>query len=115
VDYAPDDKEIREIRDKEDANLIGSYIEIPGMEPGADESIHMPTLDIDFPCHLRESETPGHFHLLIDKPMPWHRYKALLAAMVDAGLLEEGYVNASIQRGATFLALKPWKGGKGGN
>ncbi len=68
---------------------------------------HRPVLDFDFPARLLPSSTEGHFHLLIDKPMSWEVYSALLVAMKDAGLLEEGYVNAALRRGYTAVRL-PW-------
>lgn len=76
--------------------------------------VHFPVLDIDFPCRLVESETPGHHHLFIDKAVTWDAYVGVLAALAAAGIIEPGYANASIARGATFVALKPWKN-KGGD
>lgn len=64
---------------------------------------HAPILDLDFPCHVVESSTPGHSHLYIDKRMSWWKYRRLLKALWKAGLIEEGYYRASVQRGATHL------------
>lgn len=66
---------------------------------------HLPALDIDLPCQLRPSSTPGHFHLLIDHPVRWCDYVDLLHALAACGIVEPGYVSASIERGATFLRL----------
>jgi hypothetical protein len=65
---------------------------------------------ISFACPVRlvPSETKGHFHLYIDHPLTWKRYEKLLLAL-SGSLLEGGYVNASIERGMTRLALHPWK------
>jgi len=83
-----------------EANLITSIV--------ADNSgMHRPVLDIDVPCVLVPSSTPGHFHLYIDKPMSWKTYHALLCALGEAGILEGGYVGASIERGHTAVRL-PW-------
>lgn len=65
--------------------------------------MHAPTLDIDVPCYLVESTTPGHFHLYIDVAMRWEQYAQLLVAMRKAGILNAGYVDLSLQRGATHL------------
>lgn len=108
-DYDPQVDEQRYIvEDTAMANLVGSYVE-GGNHPADPEAVHMPALDIDFSCELRESETPGHFHLLIDKPMPWADYAKLLNVLGEVGILEWGYVDASLERGATYLALHPWK------
>lgn len=109
VDYEPGDAEVREIVPKERANLVSSYVDESVWEWGDEAALHMPTLDIDHKCHIRESETPGHYHLLIDVPMLWSDYKKLLEVMADVGILEQGYVKASIERGSTFLARQPWK------
>lgn len=71
--------------------------------------VHRPTLDLDMPVKVYPSETPGHHHLVIDHPMPWDDYRRLLEVMADVGLLERGYVNASIGRGHTSIATRPWK------
>jgi len=68
---------------------------------------HAPVLDIDLPCHLEPSSTPGHFHLFIDKPMPWSAYVKVLEVLAEAGILQRGYADASIERGATYVRL-PW-------
>lgn len=68
---------------------------------------HYPVLDLDLPVYVVPSSTPGHSHLYIDHLMTWEKYVALLRALADAGLVEEGYVKASIARGHTALRL-PW-------
>lgn len=69
--------------------------------------VHAPVIDLDFPCELIPSTTEGHFHLVMDRYVPWEAYKKLLAALADAGLVEEGYVRASIARGYSTARL-PW-------
>jgi hypothetical protein len=66
---------------------------------------HAPALDLDFPCRLVPSSTPGHFHLYIDKPMSWRKYKKLMKALVKAGLLEKGYYRASVAREGSDLRM----------
>lgn len=86
--------------DVAEANVITSMTDY-------DYSRHRPVLDIDLPVTLIESSTPGHYHLLIDKPMSWATYSALLEALAAAGVVERGYAEASITRGHTAVRL-PW-------
>lgn len=69
------------------------------------EPLHRPVLDIDFPAKLIPSSTEGHFHLYLDKEMTWEQYEKLLLALVEADILEPGYVSASIARGHTCVRL----------
>jgi hypothetical protein len=68
---------------------------------------HAPVLDIDVPIGIVPSSTPGHCHLYIDVRMSWRQYKRMLKAMAAAGVLEEGYVKASIRRRHTAVRV-PW-------
>jgi len=78
------------------ANCVGSKL--------ADGSgMHAPALDIDWPCQLIESSTPGHFHLYIDKRLTWAQYVKVLNVLAEVGILEQNYVAASIRDGATIL------------
>lgn len=72
------------------------------------ENVHRPVLDIDFPVKLVPSSTEGHFHLYLDKEMPWSTYKNLLNALAAAGIIEKGYAAASIARGYSTVRL-PWE------
>lgn len=87
--------------DIDKANLLSS--EASGIFAG----LHRPVLDIDFPAKLVPSSTPGRFHLYLDIDMPWADYEKLLKVMAEVGVLEPGYVAASIERKATFVRL-PW-------
>lgn len=69
--------------------------------------LHCPVLDIDIPAFLIPSSTPGHSHLYIDHPMKWRKYKRLLRALARAGIVEKGYVKASIYRKHTAVRV-PW-------
>ena len=82
-----------------EANLITSAV-----DPSA--KYHQPTLDIDLPCRLVPSQTEGHFHLYIDLPNPltWPEYAELLGALADAGIIQEGFADASLYR--QFSALR---------
>ena len=64
---------------------------------------HAPTLDIDMYCALHGSTTPGHFHLYIDKPMSWVDYVKLLTTLRDVGIIQPGYCDLSLARGASYL------------
>ena len=74
-------------------------------------NIHAPALDIDFPATLVPSSTPGHFHLYLDCPMPWRRYRRLLRALARAGIIERSWYKAAVYRRATHLRIRPNKGG----
>lgn len=75
------------------------------------DGLHAPALDIDMPCRLVESRTPGHFHLYIDKPMKWWRYRILLRVLAWVGIIEKGYYRASRDRKMTMLRwnLDQWE------
>lgn len=90
-----------ETTDLDQATTITSKIE------GALGLMHKVVLDIDLPCRLIESSTPGHYHLYIDTPVPWIGYRNLLDALAAAGIIQPGYANASRDRGYTRLRL-PW-------
>lgn len=64
---------------------------------------HVLRVDIDHPCKLVESSTPGHFHLYVDKPMRPEQMWNLLFEMANAGIVEEGFAAVSAKRGAAFL------------
>lgn len=72
-----------------------------------DLSLHKPILDIDLSVKVVESSTPGHHHLYIDKEMSWDDYELLLRALTVVGILEPGYLQASIDRKHTSVRL-PW-------
>lgn len=69
---------------------------------------HTVAIDVDWPVHAIPSSSPGHYHLWIDcPPMPWWRYRRLLRALKQAGVIEPGYYSAAVARRATHLRL-PW-------
>lgn len=92
----------------EDAEVISSLM-VPknSEEPGPKFPRHKVILDIDFPAQLIPSSTPGHYHLYIDKEMSERAYFNLVAAFVQAGIIEQGYLGASERRGYTSARL-PW-------
>lgn len=88
---------------KSDAQVVSSEIYGVSLISG----LHSPALDIDVPAWLIPSSTPGHSHLYIDAPMTWWTYKRLLKALAAAGIIEKGYLKASLKRGRTDLRV-PW-------
>jgi hypothetical protein len=71
------------------------------------DGMHSVMLDIDHRAAVIPTSTPGHHHLYIDVAVPWDKYLRLMEVMADCGLVEPGYVEASRQRGASYLRL-PW-------
>lgn len=67
--------------------------------------VHKVVIDLDHDAKLVPSSTPGHHHLFIDKPMSWDNYVRLLCVLAEVGLVEPGYVSASIDRGHTSVRL----------
>lgn len=83
----------------DEADVISSKI--------VNHDLHTVMLDLDVPARLVPSTTPGHSHLYIDVPMPWHKYQALLGALSMAGIIEPGYYAVSVRKRASMLRL-PW-------
>ena len=87
-----------------EANLLSSAL--VGLD-GKPTGYHTLAIDVDLPVRVRPTDTPGHYHLFIDAPMPWETYSKLLDVLVEAGIVEDGFAGASQSRGATHLRL-PW-------
>jgi hypothetical protein len=66
---------------------------------------HAPVIDIDVPMYVVPSSKLGHGHLYIDKEITWAQYTRILKALTSAGIVEEGYLEASMERG--FTAVRP--------
>jgi hypothetical protein len=100
--YANDER--YEVKDYDAANLVSSSVTNPYefTTPGA-PTAHLPVLDLDLEAHLEPSTTPGHYHLYLNKGVSWAQYCKLLDVMAECGLLEEGFVRLSKERGATFV------------
>lgn len=79
-----------------DANLVSSL---------GDDGLHYPVLDLDFGAYVVPSSTPGHFHLYLERAMPWDTYAGLLVALAEAGVIERGYADACLARGMTFVRM----------
>lgn len=73
-----------------------------GDEPtSGPEGLHFPCFDIDAPCRVVPSATPGHFHLYVDVGAKWDSVVEFLDAGQRIGLFEPGYVAACKRRGFT--------------
>lgn len=101
--HVPDDR--REVTTEVDANLIGSLSREVSTDDEGWGKIHRPVLDIDFPAELVPSKTEGHYHLYLDKDIPWPKYKKLLRALSEAGIIQYGYAEASIAAGQSFVRV----------
>lgn len=94
--YSSYRNEVRvEVGTLQEATVIGSQTGSTG--------VHLPVLDLDFPCTLVPSRTTGHFHLYLERPMGWLKYKRLLRALWKAGIIERGYYKMAVKRGQTFV------------
>ena len=64
-------------------------------------------IDLDYPAKLVPSRTNGHWHLYLDKSVDWDKYQKVLLALADAGLVEQGYAEASIANGYSGVRIPP--------
>lgn len=102
--YGADDQ--RQATDElTDAVVVSSRVHDTRFD--TDGGLHVVALDIDHPAWVVPSTRPGHYHLYIDKRMSWLTYQQVIAALVVAGVVEDGYAHLSDERGATHLRL-PW-------
>lgn len=101
----------REVATLDEANVISSARKLIGDPDLAPEHRrrHAVLLDIDYPAHLVESSTLGHFHLYLDPPMgiKHEDYMELLEVLGRIGVIERGFAQVSIARGHSDLRL-PW-------
>jgi hypothetical protein len=87
-----------------DYNLITSFVQgAPVTHP--DATLHAPVLDLDIPCELIPSTQPGHWHLYINKPITWEKYRLLLNGLRSADLIEKGYYDSAVSR--KYTAVRP--------
>lgn len=88
----------------DDANVITS---LRTDDPLSFDDTHALVIDIDHASWLMPSTTPGHYHLYVDVSIEDQKLWPMLQAMADAGVVEQGYVSASKERGFTSVRL-PW-------
>lgn len=74
---------------------------------GYHQGHHLPVLDIDMDCVLVDSSTPGHHHLVINKPMSEHSYLKLLKVLSEYGIVQPGYAKFSNLRKKSWIRA-PW-------
>lgn len=92
--------------EREPAVSIGEANVSTSIREDADDC-HALLLDLDLPAWLVPSSTEGHSHLYVDAKIPTPKYFDLLDALAAAGVIQQGYANASKHRGGTALRL-PW-------
>jgi len=80
----------------DNANLVASVCE---------NGKHAPVIDVDIPIYVVPSSQLGHYHLYIEKEISWNSYVRILKALENAGIIEAGYLNASLSRG--YTAVRP--------
>lgn len=84
-------------------NLVSSRLYDPA-NPSWSWSTHSPVLDLDFETRLVPSTTKGHYHLYLDGiEMNWTDYQQWLQATAKAGIIEQGYFEASVRRRMTCV------------
>lgn len=112
VEYEPGTD--REEADLNRANVVSSEIKGYPKDFNAETKAfdlprHAVLLDIDYPAHLIESSSPGHYHLYLDVPQGVKHadYMELLEVLGRVGVIERGYAEVSIKRGHSDLRL-PW-------
>lgn len=107
-----DDKASNRPSDRTEVGLINEADVVGSARRGLmnGEARHDLVLDIDHPCWLIPSTTPGHYHLYVKLPgagMSNAQHADLLTALANAGVIEWGYASASTARGWTSVRL-PW-------
>lgn len=109
VNWQPTDEQYVLGRDREENDLDRADVTSSAIKASWGEQRHIVALDIDYPVHVAQSSTPGHYHLYIDVPggIEHHGYMALVSLLGHLGVVEKGYAQVSIQRGHTDLRL-PW-------
>lgn len=101
----PDDREA--VATLGEADVVSSLFKSPfGSEL---DTYHALVLDIDHPCWLIPSTTPGHYHLYVDVPggIPEQAWRRLLDELAYCKVIEPGYASASKARGFSSARL-PW-------
>lgn len=98
VGYAHPSEQVYKPIGLEEANLVGSL---------AEDGLHYPVIDIDYPCKLVKSTTPGHYHLYIDYGMSWGKYKTILMALFKAGVIQPLWYETALAKKCSFVR-PPW-------
>jgi hypothetical protein len=86
------------------AEVLGSRLSGPD---GCGDDYHVIALDLDFPAVLLPSTTADHHHLIVDHQLSHEQWEKFITVCAEVGLIEQGYADASLARGRTFLRM-PW-------
>lgn len=86
--------EATEVDTYDEANLVCSDLTLS-------DNYHSPCIDLDMPCILVDSRSSGHSHLYINQTMTKSDYFKLLKTMMEVGLVQKGFYEASVERGYT--------------
>lgn len=81
--------------------------DLVGVEVGSDSDddplLRYPVLRFEQGFKLLPSSTEGHHHLYVNQPMEWGDFEIFLNVLGEVGILESGYVGASIRRKQTHV------------
>lgn len=108
----PEDR--REVNTLDEADVVSSLRDDSSL-PGDLDDFDLPStrhalvLDIDHPSWLIPSTSPGHYHLYIDVPegITDPKWRNLMVALAEAGVIEKGYKGVSLDRGFSCVRM-PW-------
>lgn len=65
---------------------------------------HVPMIDLDFDCELRESSAAGHYHLILHgTTLNPAQYSKLLNCLNEIGILQDGNLNRFEENGMSVL------------
>ena len=99
----PSDKGVQQLKPIP-AN-VGGTANVMSSHSADNPGVHTPILDLDVEHMLIPSSTPGHAHLYINTIMGTKKYRDLLVALLDAGIIQRGILDQFDTHGATFLRL----------
>lgn len=86
----------------DEATLVTSRLRYTKERPD-NHNTHYVVLDLDMPAILMPSSTVNHYHLIIQSTISWDEYKVLLETLASIGVIEQGYADASINRGYSAI------------
>lgn len=89
----------RPTADLDEADLLTSRFQGEGIET------HALLLDLDVEHTYLPSTQEGHGHLLVNVKLSRERWKHLMKSLALAGVIEQGYYDASMARGYASLRL----------
>lgn len=93
-------------------NLVTSLVDPIGVPSELVEQLdegdqHLPVIDLDFPCRLVSSQTPGHFHLFLDGVLlSTAQHRLLLQVLAQVGICQQAWVNGSYRTPHGAVAVR---------